>query len=63
MPIHNSRQKACPLVTSVFRPQLDGGVGPEALEVLGGQGDEVVGVLLQVTDGVVLKETENVSQH
>ena len=44
------------LHTSVLRPQFDGGVGSEALQVLRGQGDEVVGVLLQVADGVVLKE-------
>ena len=44
------------LPTSVLRPQFDGGVGSEALKVLRGQGDEVVGVLLQVADGVVLKE-------
>ena len=44
------------LPTSVLRPQLDGSVGSEALQVLRGQGDEVVGVLLQVADGVVLKE-------
>ena len=44
------------LHTSVLRPQFDGGVGSEALQVLRGQGDEVVGVLLKVADGVVLKE-------
>ena len=49
------------VVTSVLRPQFDGGVGSEALQVLRGQGDEVVGVLLQVADGVVLKEQANVS--
>ena len=44
------------LPTSVLRPQFDGGVRPEALQVLRGQGDDVVAVLLQVSDGVVLKE-------
>ena len=48
-------------VTSVLRPQFDGGVGSEAFQVLRGQGDYVVVVLLQVSDGVVLKEQHNVN--
>ena len=47
-------------ITSVLRSQFDGGVGSEALQVLRGQSDQVVGVLLQVSDGVVLKEHDNV---
>ena len=52
-------QQLCTL-TSVLRSQFDGGVGSEALQVLRGQSDQVVGVLLQVSDGVVLKEHDNV---
>ena len=43
-------------LTSVFGPELDGGVGPDPLQVLGRQLDDVVGVLLQAPDGVVLHE-------
>ena len=45
---------AC-LFTSVLGPERDGGLGPDALEVLGRQADDVVGVFCQVANRVVLK--------
>ena len=48
-------------LTSVLRPEVDGGVGPEAAEVLGRQRDHVRGVLLQVAQSVVLKENYIIS--
>ena len=35
------------LLTPILGPELDGGLGPEPLEILGGDSDDVIGVTEQ----------------